>query len=214
MIKEIKHVVTLFLLSMATIQNAIGQQVIAAEPYSYLESALPDGGSMDVNDDGDTTDTIYWVDTIEHLLWISETSSAWRRSNIYLQAEDIDLSGTQYWDDADDDGNGNKFDDPNDLTNEGNNEGWLPIAFTSIFSGVYNGDYRRIISMTINRPSANRPVGFISMCSGAFGTTSKVMKLGFVDGYVHGGTAQVGGIIGYVQSISNTTIIDEVLLID
>ena len=192
------------------LHTALGQ-ITGLQPGSYTETSLP-GGIFDVNDDGDTSDGVYWVNSLENLLWIAENSFAWSDSYIYYQGEDIDMSPTKYWDDSDDNGNGNKYDDPEDGDDRGNNEGFPSIAYGTggQFEGVYNGNYRRIISLTINRPSATEPIGFFSKAAGSFTKAAKILKLGFVNGNVHGGNKQVGGVVGYVSSISRLTYIDEV----
>ncbi|MFN2396278.1 MAG: hypothetical protein ABR597_11380, partial [Bacteroidales bacterium] len=66
------------------------------------------------------------VSTLDHLLWIATTPEALAYD--YEQTDDIDASATQYWDDNDDDNDGYLYNDPNDLTDDGNNEGWSPIG--------------------------------------------------------------------------------------
>ena len=57
----------------------------------------------------------------------------------FILTQDIDAS-SQYWDDSDDDGNGNKYDDINDCLPAGNNEGW-PVIGNSTSSSIFRGNF-------------------------------------------------------------------------
>jgi hypothetical protein len=171
----------------------------------------------------------YLISNLSELLWISENSSSW--SSYFKQTADIDASKTMYWDDSDDDGNGNKYDDPNDCNSDGDNDGWLPIAFGgSNFKGSYNGSEFRISNLTINRGSDN--LGFISQANqgeiaklilenvnytetsggkyvgGAIGKADgsfeiyEVAVTGTIDGS-DSGTEYLGGLAGYMTGTSN-----------
>jgi hypothetical protein len=133
-------------------------------------------------------DTVYLISSLSELLWITENvrvyGSAWSRDKVFLQTEDIDASETKYWDDADDNPDGNNYNDPNDSNTNGNNEGWYPIGYKDQgFEGFYNGNYHRIIGLTLNRSSNNDPIGFISEMKG-YGNDleSGIVKLGFIGG--------------------------------
>ena len=68
-----------------------------------------------------------------------------------------------YLDDSDDNNDGNKYNDPNDLTSAGSNEGFNPIGsgFPNYsFRSSYNGNNYSISGLTINRPDQDY-VGFI-----------------------------------------------------
>jgi gliding motility-associated-like protein len=171
----------------------------------------------------------YLISNLSELLWISENSSSW--SSYFKQTADIDASKTMYWDDSDDDGNGNKYDDPNDCNSDGDNDGWLPIAFGgSNFKGSYNGSEFRISNLTINRGSDN--LGFISQANqgeiaklilenvnytetsggkyvgGAIGKADgsfeiyEVAVTGVIDGDTLG-TEYLGGLAGFMTGTSN-----------
>jgi len=82
-------------------------------------------------------------------------------SGVYLkQTANIDASQTQYWDDTDDDSNGDKFNDTNDGTATGNNEGFSPIGNSSTkFQGNYDGNDKTISNLFIDRGTTDH-VGF------------------------------------------------------
>ena len=90
--------------------------------------------------------------------------------------DDIDASQTQYWDDTDDDGDGEKYNDTNDGTSSGNNDGWLPIGTSSIkFKGSFLGNHHIIRNLFIDRNQSY--VGFI----GAMGSSGRVENLNLFD---------------------------------
>jgi hypothetical protein len=137
----------------------------------------------------------------------------WAQGIYIEQTADIDAFETQYWDDNDDDGDGNAFNDTNDTTSDGNNEGWLPIATggSGGFKANYNGGYYRIIGLTINRDSSDN-VGFIADTNG--GTNAGVSSLGLLEAnYTVNSTSiyhEIGGIIGKVSNSSSDFNLDEV----
>ena len=152
-------------------------------------------------------DGVYKIGTLAELLWVSETSSSWTSS--FVLTANINATETQYWDDTDDDGNGFKYDDPNDATATGSNTGWYPIGTNSSneFDGNFDGkDY------TISNLTASRTINYI----GLFGyvdddsgpVTIKNINLENVNirnyntGIYNRGTA---GLIGFVTS-GNITI--------
>ena len=96
-------------------------------------------------------DGVYKIGTLAELLWVSETSSSWTSS--FVLTANINASETQYWDDNDDDANGYKYDDPNDITATGSNTGWLPIAptWSNEFEGNFDGKDYTISNLTVSR---------------------------------------------------------------
>ena len=152
-------------------------------------------------------DGVYKIGTLAELLWVAETSSSWTSS--FVLTANINATETQYWDDTDDNGNGFKYDDPNDATSAGSNTGWYPIGTNSSneFDGNFDGkDY------TISNLTASRTINYI----GLFGyvdddsgpVTIKNINLENVNirnyntGIYNRGTA---GLIGFVTS-GNITI--------
>ncbi|MCH1517023.1 MAG: DUF285 domain-containing protein, partial [Flavobacteriaceae bacterium] len=175
-----------------------------------------------------TSSAPYLISNLSELLWISENTSSW--SSYIEQTADIDATKTQYWDDSDDDGNGNKYDDPDDCNANGANDGWLPIALGGIFKGNYNGSDFKIANLAMNRGSNN--LGFISQANsgeiakltlenvnftetsagknvgGAVGFTSgsfriyEVRVTGSIDGSSPG-SEYLGGVAGHVSGSSS-----------
>ena len=185
---------------------------IADSPVPVIETESDLG--KDVNFDGDTSDQVCIISTLDNLYWISEQVSKtanWSEGKIFLQTEDIDASETKYWDDADDDSDGNPYNDPNDATAAGNNEGWWPIGtnISNGFEGFYNGDYHRIIGLNINR-SLIDDAGLFSKIEPSVGSAGLV-KLGLIDAnyVVTTNNNDVGGIIGRYWPKSGNTF-DEV----
>ena len=105
----------------------------------------------------------YAVSTLGHLSWIAQNSSSWDKA--YIQTTNIDATSTKYWDDTDANSDGDKYNDANDITSTGNDEGFSPIGnSTSQFTSSYDGNGYSISGLTINRGSTNEV--------GMFGYTS------------------------------------------
>ena len=166
----------------------VNAQTSAVAPTLSTESSL----ALDVNLDGDQSDSVYLISTLEELLWIQEqiennSSTSWSKGKIFLQTADIDASPTEFWDDSDDDSVGGSYNDSNDASANGNNEGWKPLGWGSqydYFEGFYNGNYHRIINLHINRSTTNSDdgsVGFIGELSDDFFNPSGVIKLGILN---------------------------------
>ena len=136
-----------------------------------------------------TSSDPYLISNLSELLWISENPSSWEK---YIQqTADIDATKTQFWDDSDDDGNGNKYDDPNDCNANGTNDGWLPIAKGGVFKGDYNGSDFKIANLTLSRSSDN--LGFISQASSGEVAKLTLENVNFTE---TSGGINVGGVIG------------------
>ena len=91
---------------------------------------------------------VYQISNLAELLWLSENSST--TASFELTA-DIDASSTQHWDYNDDDSDGNRYNDANDVTTlAGTNEGWPPIStLDGAFKGSFNGNGYTISGLTI-----------------------------------------------------------------
>ncbi|UII79313.1 T9SS type A sorting domain-containing protein [Flagellimonas sp. CMM7] len=114
----------------------------------------------------------YQISSLAHLSWLTQTSATW--SSYFEQTANIDASETQYWDDADDNNDGDLYNDPNDLTSDGNNEGFSPIGISGAhFFGTYNGHGHNIEGLFIDRPTTDY-VGFIGFSNGSSGTISEL----------------------------------------
>ena len=110
---------------------------------------------------------VYQVSTLAELLWVTQNLNP--ATNVFSQTADIDASQTQFWDDSDDDSDGNPYNDPNDENANGTNDGWLPIGgnddTSKKFTGTYDGGDHVISSLTINRQS--RYLGLFGITNGA-----------------------------------------------
>ena len=193
-------------------------QTISSAPTTALESDL----DKDVNLDGDKSDTVYLISTLAELLWISEKvrdeSYTWSQQKIFLQTADIDASETKYWDDATTVSDGNLYNDSDDATSAGNNEGWYPIgmgrdgSINIKFNGFYNGNYHRILNLSIKRSASTsaNSIGFIGEM-GSYNTTGHrvgLVKLGIINGNyeieTENSSTQVGGLVGGSTGASAT----------
>ncbi|MDA8644650.1 hypothetical protein N9L50_05105, partial [Flavobacteriaceae bacterium] len=179
--------------------NICFSQTTSSNPTTALESDL----GKDVNLDGDTSDTVYLISSLSELLWITENvrdnGSAWSQQKVFLQTADIDASETEYWDD---DGG---YDDPEDISSAGANQGWYPIGLENQFNGFYNGDRHRILNLHINRSITNVTNRYIGLFGhlGSYNVSGHklgVVRLGIINGFYKINSsysqAQVGGIIG------------------
>jgi gliding motility-associated-like protein len=183
--------------------NICFSQTTSSTPTTALESEL----NIDVNLDGNTSSstTVYLISDLSELLWITETVSnsvsTWSQGKIFLQTADIDASETQYWDDA------GGYDDPEDITSAGANQGWLPIGYgVGGFKGFYNGDYHRILNLHIKR-NLTDDIGFISNMKSPGGSAG-IVRLGIIGGdftvLSNSANEDIGGIMGEYQPSSGT----------
>ncbi len=154
----------------------------------------------------------YQISSLANLSWLAQNTSAWNK--YFIQTANIDASETATWDDADDNGDGDLFNDATDITATGNNEGWISLGTeTKFFAGVYDGAGYKIDGLTINRPSTSY-VGFIGNLRPDFGSHPEVKELGLTnlnilaDAYIGGLAGQnLGGIISkcYTTGIISST---------
>ncbi|MCF7833648.1 MAG: T9SS type A sorting domain-containing protein [Candidatus Marinimicrobia bacterium] len=143
----------------------------------------------------------------------------------YTQTQSFNATLTQYWDDIDDDSDGDKYNDPNDSTSAGANNGFPGIGNGSTyFTGSYNGNGFTIENLYINRTSTNF-IGLFGKIDGAVvenvnvtnvnitgkncvgaivggNLTSGTINNCFSSGSVNSIAEYVGGLIG----LSNATI--------
>ncbi len=140
------------------------------------------------------------IDSWEDLLALSQHPDYWHLD--IQQTADIDASASAFLDDSDDDGDGNKYNDPNDLTSAGTNDGFSPIGNSTIqFTGSYNGNNYVIKGLTINRPTQDK-VGMFGRAG--FCTLSNIeLQNATITGY-----DETGGIAGFCNesSVSNCRI--------
>ena len=141
----------------------------------------------------------YQIANLDDLSELCQTSGDW--GEYFKQTADIDASATQYWDDTDDDDDGDLYNDTNDGTSTGNNEGFSPIAdkYNTYFTGNYNGQGYTIDALFINRSSTSY-IGLFGYTSGA-----TIQNLGVTDVNITGDD-YVGGLMGYNDSsiVSNS----------
>ena len=140
-----------------------------------------------------TEDDPYQIATLKNLAWLTQTALPWIKNHV--QTADIDASETATWDSEDDNGDGNKFNDPNDLTTDGSNDGWMPIG--GEFRGVYDGGGFVIDGLTMNNSTDNL---------GLFKTITKgtIKNLGLTNVNITG-LSYLGGLTGtsYGNSVDN-----------
>ncbi len=135
-----------------------------------------------------TSEDPYQISSLNDLSELCQTSSDWNK--YFVQTADIDASATQYWDDTDDNSNGNDYDDANDATSTGNNEGFYPIGNYSVtkFTGSYDGDGHTISGLTIERSTSY--TGFIGCVDNGI-----INDLGIITANISG-TSYVGALAG------------------
>jgi hypothetical protein len=126
----------------------------------------------------------------DDLLRLSQNPIFW--SLDIQQTSDVDASASVYLDDSDDNGDGNRYNDPNDLTSAGSNDGFSPIGNAdTIFTGSYNGNGHKITGLFINRPGGNMAgmFGYVETSGG------EIKNLNLQDINITGGTGSTGGLI-------------------
>ena len=136
--------------------------------FGQTNKAVPSGSGTEADP--------YQISSLANLSWLVQNSAEWGKH--YIQTIDIDANETATWDDADDNSDGDLFNDANDLTTTGNNEGWLPIGNDAkLFSGIYNGDAFKIDGLSINRPTENH-VALFGNVRTDFGAICLIKNLG------------------------------------
>lgn len=135
----------------------------------------------------------YLISNLQELLWISQSPGAWDKH--FEQTADIDAADTQFLDDSDDNNDGDPYNDPNDATGEGNNEGFSPIGISDpYFTGSYTGNGHTISDLQINRPSQNG-IGFFGLVLGA----ADIVDVHIINADITG-NSHVGTLIGLLSS--------------
>lgn len=156
--------------------------------YAQVNATAPTGTGSESNP--------YQIRTLSHLLWVSLNPNKW--DSYFIQTANIDASNTQYWDDINDNSplDNDPYDDPNDGTTAGNNEGFPPIGRTGEvnFTGFYDGQGYTIIGLTINRGSSDE-IGLFGEVSDALNRGVFIRNLHLTDVDIIGG-ANVGAIVG------------------
>ncbi|MCF8219592.1 MAG: T9SS type A sorting domain-containing protein [Bacteroidales bacterium] len=136
-----------------------------------------------------TSSDPYKISSMANFSWLVQNSSEWDK--YYEQTADIDASQTQYWDDNDDNSDGDLYNDADDITNTGNNDGFLPIGDQNTeFTGTYDGKDHTIVRLTINRS-----VDYIGLFGYSIGTI-KNLGVTNVDVKSDNSNYQTGGLIG------------------
>lgn len=96
----------------------------------------------------------YQISTLSDLSELCQTSADWNK--YFILTNDINATQTQYWDDADDNTDGDLYNDPNDSNANGDNDGWPSIGDNlGGFEGEFDGDGYEISHLTSNRPEEN-----------------------------------------------------------
>ena len=131
----------------------------------------------------------YQISILGHLSWLAQNPAAW--SSYFIQTADIDAYSTVHWDDLDENGDGDLYNDPGDINNTGVNEGFPPIGshYTTIFTGFYDGRGNRIFGLTINRPERS-VIGMFGKIENA-----SVANIGLEAANITG-NANVGALVG------------------
>ena len=171
-----------------TISRTIMFWAIALFLPELLFAGSYSGGSGTVGDP-------YQIADLDDLSELCQTSADWASGKYFKQTADINASATQYWDDVDDESSpdGNLYNDPNDGTSAGNDEGFSPIGNSSTkFFGVYDGNGHTISGLKINRGSTNY-VGFFGFAIGGFDISNLGVEGGSVSGASY--TGGFGGVI-------------------
>ncbi len=155
-----------------------------------------------------TASSPYQISSIVNLSWLAQSSDKW--SAHYIQVADIDLSITATWDDSDDNNDGDKYNDANDKTSAGSNDGWYPIGnSTKSFTGTYNGQGFLLSNLTIK--NREKSIGLFGKVTGGELKNIALNKL-----YMEG-NAEVGGLAGVIEdhcTISNSYTNGEIKCID
>ena len=193
---------------------------MALQPTVAIQPPLQNTGST-----YNATSNKYVVSTLGHLSYISQNSSFLAYN--FIQTADIDAIVTKFWDDEDSNSDGDKYNDANDVTDSGNNEGFLPIGNqVDSFRGKYYGNKKAINGLTITRNSSNYTglfgwaklatisnIGLTNVNITGKDSVGKLVGLAhsthIINCYANSGTVtgnnNVGGLIGYLYGYASIT---------
>ncbi len=156
---------------------------------SLLSFSVTTGQTNSTQPEGSGTEADpYKIESLGNLSWLTQSYANWNK--FYIQTVDINASETTTWDDSDDNSDGDRYNDPNDLTDEGTNGGWLPIE---TFIGLYDGGGYLIDSLTINRSNVTSGIGFIKSFSGISISGLGLTNINYIGGQF------VGGLVGTIK---------------
>jgi len=185
----------------ATVEDS-ADHVITAANATFTTKALEQTTATAPSGSGTSGDP-YLISNLAELSYISQNmggTNYWA-SGVYLkQTANIDATATKYWDDADGNSDGDKYNDQDDMTDTGNDEGFSPIGNTyQGFSGTYDGAGFSINGLTIIRSNTDN--------IGLFGYTSvaKIRNLGLTCDNITG-KEKIGSLVGFAlfsSSIDN-----------
>ncbi|MCF7805298.1 MAG: T9SS type A sorting domain-containing protein [Candidatus Marinimicrobia bacterium] len=143
----------------------------------------------------------YEITSVGNLYWIGAPGTlngltqADRLGKHYRQMNNIDLTATHLWDDKNDNSDGDPYNDPDDSTDTGSNDGWKPIgSIGAEFRGVYDGNGYTVQNLVINRPLEEN-IGFFGSVRGGTDDNTVIRNLGIVNATVVG-KHHVGSLIG------------------
>lgn len=138
----------------------------------------------------------YQIDNVYDLKELVQTPADWNM--VFSQTDHINANVTAWWDDADDNSDGDKYNDPNDETSAGDNNGFPGIGTSGTwFTGTYDGNNYTIDGIVMNRASTDN-VGFFTRVQNA-----EIDDIDFTDLAITGGN-YVGGVIGEQYGSSST----------
>ncbi len=173
--------------------------------------------SIPVFDGLGTSEHPYLIENLDDLSFLCQHKSYW--NNIYEQIDNINAAPTRYWDDTDDNADGDLYNDVNDSNMNGSNDGFYPIGGDPIydisFTGKYDGLGHIIDSIYINRDS-EKYIGLFGSIDGRIknlgltnvditgyrfvGSLAGETKSNILNCYATGEVSAeryVGGIVGY-----------------
>lgn len=102
-----------------------------------------------------TQDNPYQIADLQDILHLSQLmKNDLYDDKYYEQTASIDATSTQYWDKSDANNDGKNYNDSNDSSSNGNNEGFPPIGDDeNSFTGSYNGQHFTIDGLHISKQS-------------------------------------------------------------
>ncbi|MEY3367202.1 MAG: hypothetical protein RI973_357 [Bacteroidota bacterium] len=149
---------------------------------------------------GSGTSADPWL--ISNLLDLKDLSqNTFHFADSFKQTANINAGLTRYFDDQDDDLDGDRYNDPADSTAVGGNQGFGMIGIRlNPFTGVYDGQGHDVDSVHISRATTvpNDSIGFFGQ-----GLNAKVMNLGLTNANVKGDDA-TGGLMGAAGDVELT----------
>ncbi len=173
-----------------TLSDGTASVTVSQLITGVIELSFYSGGSGDMADP-------WKIANLSDLADLSQNTFHW--ADYFIVTANINAAGSANFDDTDDNTDGDLYNDTNDGTSGGANNGFAPVGnITTSFTGNFDGQSYTISGLKINR-AASDYLGLFGITSGA------VIKNVIMTGVDITGDDETGGLIG---KATNNTVTD------